>query len=251
MKKTNIANLRREYHGHSFDRRKSALNPVARLQYWFQQALRIAAILHREYRYRGLREEKVPANPFLLFKDWFGEALRAKSLDPNAMTLATVTPSGKPALRTVLLKEFSSDGFVFYTNYESQKGEELSKKPAASLLFYWPALVLQVRIDGKVKKVSSAESDEYFNTRPRGSQLSAWASRQSSVIPNRESLEEEMKRLEKKFKGKPVPRPPYWGGFRVIPDRIEFWNGRPNRLHDRLRYRKTAGGQWKVERLSP
>jgi pyridoxamine 5'-phosphate oxidase len=227
------------------------VRPLAQLRNWFQQALRITAILHREYGHKGLVEQKVPDNPYLLFKNWFQEALKAKALDPTAMTLATVTPSGRPAVRTVLLKEFSSEGFIFYTNYESQKGTELSKKPVASLLFYWPALVLQVRVDGKVVRVSAKESDDYFNSRPRGSQLSAWASRQSRVVPSREFLEAEMKRLEERFRGKTVTRPPYWGGFRVITDRIEFWNGRPNRLHDRLRYSKTARGQWRIERLSP
>jgi len=207
--------------------------------------------LRREYRSRGLNEKQVPARPLPLFDRWFREALKARLLDANAVTVATLTPAGRPAARTVLLKGVDRRGFVFFTNYESQKGRELVLKPYASLLFFWKELGRQVRVDGKTAKVSAAESDAYFKTRPLGSQLGAWASDQSQVIPNRDFLERRMKAFEEKFKGRPVPRPPHWGGFRLIPDLIEFWQGRPNRLHDRLRYRLAQGGKWKIERLSP
>ena len=208
------------------------------------------ALLRREYRNRGLLETGAPQNPYLLFEKWFQEALKVKALDANAMSLATVSPSGKPSLRTVLLKGYDSKGFVFYTNYQSQKGRELGKRPVASLLFFWPQLSRQIRIDGPVKKVAAGESDEYFQTRPRGSQLGAWVSHQSRVIGNRELLEERMRELEKKYEGQSIPRPLHWGGYRVTPESIEFWKGRPNRLHDRLVYRRKSGG-WKRERLAP
>ncbi len=209
------------------------------------------AHLRREYRLRGLNEQTMPSRPLPFFGRWFKEALRVKAMDANALTLATLTPKGLPATRTVLLKGWDPKGFQFFTNYESQKGLELIRKPYASLLFYWKELERQVRVDGRVEKVSKSQSDVYFKTRPRGSQLGAWASDQSQVISNREYLEERLKFFEKKFKGGPVPRPPHWGGFRVLPSAIEFWQGRPDRLHDRVRYRLVSGSAWKRERLSP
>ena len=251
MKKPSIAHLRREYNASGHSEGHGRFNPLTLSQYWFQQALRALAVVGREYRQNGLIEQKAPPTPLELFQKWFKEALRAKVLDPNAMTLATVTGSGKPAVRTVLLKGFDAHGFVFFTNYASQKGRELAKRPRASLLFFWPPLMQQVRIDGKVVRVSSKESDEYFQSRPRGSQISTWVSRQSQVIPSREFLDRRARQFEKQFKGKPVPRPSYWGGFRLTPERMEFWSGRPNRLHDRLRYQKKSTGGWRLERLSP
>jgi pyridoxamine 5'-phosphate oxidase len=208
------------------------------------------AHLRREYRNRGLTEKDAPRDPLLLFEKWFKEALKVKALDVNAMALATVSASGKPSLRTVLLKGYDSKGFVFYTNYQSRKGKDLAARPVASLLFFWPQLSRQIRLDGGVMKVPDWESDEYFQTRPRGSQLSAWVSNQSRIIGNRGLLEKRMKALEMKYEGQAIPRPPHWGGYRVKPETIEFWKGRPNRLHDRLVYRKTKRG-WNRERLAP
>ena len=208
------------------------------------------AKLTRQYPDRQLLEKTAPSNPFRLFHHWFAEAANAKLLDPHAMALSTVGPGGKPTARMVLLKALDSKGFVFFTNYLSRKGKELKKKPTACLLFFWPELGRQIRIEGRVQKVTVRESDDYFKTRPLGSQLSAWASHQSQVVPNREVLEKKMRELEKMYHNRPVPRPPHWGGYRVLPSVIEFWSGRRNRLHDRLVYRKKADG-WKRERLSP
>lgn len=249
MKKPSIADLRREYNAPGS--RGGGLQPLALYRYWFRQVLRALSVAKHEYKTHGLTEKAAPALPYALFKDWFGEAVRDKLLDPNAMTLGTLGPGGRPALRTVLLKDFDGKGFVFYTNYHSQKGRELRHKPLACLLFYWPPLARQVRIDGRVAPVPSAESDEYFASRPRGSQLGAWASPQSREVPSREFLEKRMRFFEEKFKDKPVPRPPHWGGFRLTPERFEFWNGRPNRLHDRLVYRRKGKGVWTRTRLAP
>jgi len=208
------------------------------------------AHLRREYRNRGLTEKEAASNPFNLFEKWFQEALKARVLDANAMALTTVSPQGRPSARMVLLKGYDEKGFVFYTNYQSHKARDLARHPAASLLFFWPQLSRQVRIDGRVKRVPDWESDEYFQTRPRGSQLSAWASDQSRAIPDRGILEKRMRELEKKYRGQIVPRPPHWGGYRLSPETIEFWKGRPSRLHDRLVYLRKAG-RWKRERLAP
>ncbi len=247
--KNKIADLRREYNPEPVPRGRR-LNPFHFSRYWFQQALRGLAVMKREYGKGGLKEETASPNPFQLFQLWFSDALNARLLDPNAMTLSTLGLDGRPALRTVLLKGVDPKGFVFFTNYESQKGRELTRRGVAGLLFYWPALARQVRVDGWVARVSAHESDAYFQSRPRGSQISAWVSRQSQRVSGRPFLEGKMADYEEKFKGKKVPRPSYWGGFRLIPDRFEFWSGKPNRLHDRLRYIR-KGTRWFRERLSP
>ena len=209
------------------------------------------ADLRRNYTLAGLSEADAAISPIDQFKTWFQQALTADLTEPNAMTLATISPDGKPSARIVLLKDCDDRGFVFYTNYQSIKGQHLVKNPWAALVFLWVELERQVRIEGKVEKVPPSESDSYFRTRPRGSQLGAWVSDQSNVIASREVLERQLEALEQKYAGKEVPRPPHWGGFRVIPTEIEFWQGRPNRLHDRLRYRLTESGNWIRERLSP
>jgi pyridoxamine 5'-phosphate oxidase len=190
-------------------------------------------------------------DPILQFQNWLKQAKAAGISEPTAMTLATTAADGQPSARIVLLKEVSQDGFVFYTNYGSRKGRELAVNPRAALVFYWPQLERQVRITGAVVKTSRSESNAYFQTRPRGSQLAAWASWQSLPIPDRDVLEARVKKLEAKYAGVSVPLPPNWGGYRLRPDSIEFWQGRPNRLHDRLRYSQEADGGWKIERLAP
>ncbi|PLK44863.1 pyridoxamine 5'-phosphate oxidase [Emticicia sp. TH156] len=206
------------------------------------------ASLRLNYVLNELLEENVLKNPFKQFEKWFQEALENNVAEPNAMHLATVS-GGKPHGRIVLLKGFDDTGFVFYTNYESNKGRELAEVPYASLTFFWTAMERQVRIEGRIEKTSAAESDEYFQQRPRGSQIGAWVSRQSRIV-TRESLEERTKELEEWYGDDVIPRPPHWGGYRVIPASIEFWQGRPNRLHDRLLF-TNEGEDWKIERLSP
>lgn len=209
------------------------------------------ADLRQNYTLAGLTEEYTPGSPFELFQTWLNQAVEAKLTEPNAMTLATASPDGKPSGRIVLLKGFSERGFVFYTNYESQKGQQLMQNPWASLVFWWAELERQVRITGQVEQVSPEESDEYFQSRPHSSQLGAWASEQSKVIPNRQILEEKMEQLREQYIEHTVPRPSHWGGFRVIPTTIEFWQGRPSRLHDRLLYQTSQDGNWTKKRLSP
>jgi pyridoxamine 5'-phosphate oxidase len=209
------------------------------------------ADFRKEYMQRGLHESEVDADPFRQFQRWFDEARVAAPIEPNAMALATVGDDGRPSLRMVLLKEMDERGFVFYTNYESRKGHELADTPWAALTFFWPEMERQIRIEGRVEPVSAEESDAYFHSRPVGSQLSASASHQSQVISGREALEERVAELSAQYQGREIPRPGNWGGFRVIPDAIEFWQGRPNRLHDRLRYRLLADGRWQIERLAP
>ncbi len=209
------------------------------------------AHLRREYQSEVLLEKKAPRHPFKLFQHWFAEALKSKVFDANAFSLATVSAKGIPSNRIVLLKGLDHRGFIFFTNYRSQKGQEILQKAVASLLFFWPELIRQVRIDRKVEKISFKESDTYFKTRPRGSQIGAWASDQSEVVPDRGFLEKREKELETQYQGKTIPRPPYWGGYRVIPNSIEFWQGRPNRLHDRLRYARQSKGVWRMQRLAP
>ncbi len=208
------------------------------------------AKLHRDYPDKELLEKTAPKNPFRLFHQWFQQTLQANLIDPNAMAVTTVSPSGKPSSRMVLLRGLDKQGFVFFTNYQSRKGHDLKRRPFASLLFFWPELGRQVRVEGRVKRTSIRESDEYFASRPRGSQLSAWASDQSQVVLNREVLEKRMAALKKKYEGQKVPRPAHWGGYRVFPQVIEFWSGRRNRLHDRLSYTKKGSG-WVRQRLAP
>jgi len=211
------------------------------------------AHIRREHDNRSLDESDVHENPFEQFTLWMEEVMDSGEggIEVNAMTLATATPDGVPSARTVLLKGFDERGFVFYSNYESQKGRELSENPHAALLFHWARLGRQIRISGTVMRTSMEESDAYFHSRPQGSQLGASVSRQSQVIPNREWLEERLKALEEEYREDEVPLPAYWGGFRVVPTSIEFWQGRPNRLHDRLRYTLQPDGSWNIERLSP
>jgi pyridoxamine 5'-phosphate oxidase len=189
-------------------------------------------------------------DPLRQFHEWFEEARRAGVAAPEAMTLATATPDGAPSARMVLLKGADEEGFVFYTGYGSRKGGELADNPRASLVFYWQPLGKQVRVEGPVERVSEAESATYFARRPRGSQLAAWASAQSRPLEDREALERRYEELEREHEGKEVPLPPHWGGFRLRPERIEFWEHRDNRLHDRLRYTRAREG-WRTERLSP
>jgi pyridoxamine 5'-phosphate oxidase len=196
-----------------------------------------------------LDEAHSASEPFPLFRQWFDAAVAAQAAQPEAMALATVAPDGAPSVRMVLLRGFDARGFVFYTNYQSRKAQELMANPHAALVLYWPLLERQVRIEGTVEIISAEESDAYFRTRPRGSQLSAWASPQSRPVPDRNCLEEQFREMEEQFAGE-VPRPPFWGGYRVVPQRIEFWQGGDNRLHDRLLYRQTDSG-WIRERLAP
>jgi pyridoxamine 5'-phosphate oxidase len=200
---------------------------------------------------RKLVEAEFHANPFEQFKLWMQEVAASGVSLPEAMTLATATLDGIPAARQVLLRGVESRGFVFFTNYQSRKGKELEANPRAALLFYWDQLEWQIRIEGAVERLTPAESDAYFRSRPRASRLSAWASPQSEVIANREILERRIEQLEKRYPTEEVPRPPYWGGFRVLPASFEFWQGGQNRLHDRLRYTLEKEGIWRLERLAP
>jgi pyridoxamine 5'-phosphate oxidase len=203
------------------------------------------------YERGALDAAAVDADPFKQFGTWFGEALAAELLEPYAVTAATVGIDGQPSARIVLLRGWDERGFVFFTNYESQKGHELAYTPRAALLFYWAALERQIRIEGTVERLNSGDSDTYFAQRPRGHRLSAWASRQSSVVPDRAYLEAEMSTFERTYPDD-VPRPPYWGGYRVKPNRFEFWQGRRNRVHDRIVYRRAvAAADWIIERLAP
>jgi pyridoxamine 5'-phosphate oxidase len=206
--------------------------------------------LPREYTAAGLREQDCDPSPIRQFSIWFQEALAANLPDTNAMTLATCPPNGRPSARIVLLKGCDDRGFTFFTNYLSRKGQEIAANPFASLVLFWPEIERQIRIEGKVEKVTAKESDEYHRTRPRGSQLGAWCSEQSEVVAGRDVLEARLRDLERRFGDGEVPRPPHWGGYRLEPDMIEFWQGRPNRLHDRIRYR-LVNGAWIMERLSP
>lgn len=209
------------------------------------------AELRKDYAFGELCEDELRSNPFEQFQIWLNDAINANIHEPNAMTLATVTSDFKPSARMVLLKGFNEKGFLFYTNYNSRKGQELNQISFATLIFWWERLERQVRIDGAVEKVSIEVSNEYFSNRPRESQLAAWVSEQSQVISGREILEHRFQELAQKYTGHSIPRPPYWGGYCVKPIEIEFWQGRKNRLHDRLRYKFLDNGHWFVERISP
>ncbi|HEX4696788.1 MAG TPA: pyridoxamine 5'-phosphate oxidase [Candidatus Udaeobacter sp.] len=199
----------------------------------------------------GLRRSDLNRDPIKQFANWFTGAIEAGIRDVNAMSLATADADARPAVRIVLLKSFDHDGFVFFTNYESEKGRQLEANPFAALALYWVELDRQVRISGKAERTSREESQAYFHSRPVGSQLSAWASRQSEVIDGRRILDARLVAITERFGDKAIPLPPHWGGYRVKPETIEFWQGRANRLHDRFRYTRQANGTWSIERLAP
>ncbi len=205
----------------------------------------------KEYTLAGLRRRDLTENPILQFQNWFQQAVNAEVPEPTAMSLATVNKLGQPSARTVLLKVVDERGFIFCTNYESRKGRDIAENSNVALLFLWKELERQVCISGAAQKIPASESDSYFKARPVGSQLGAWASQQSSVVENRELLEKNFREMGQKFSGQPIPLPPNWGGYVVAPEKIEFWQGGVNRLHDRFRYTKKADGLWKIERLSP
>lgn len=208
------------------------------------------AKLRREYSLKSLNESEVSADPIAQFEFWLNEAIESQLPEPNAMTLATSTFEGKPSARVVLLKQFNTEGFSFFTNYDSRKGKNLLQNPYAAINFYWPELERQVRIEGKVAKVSDSESDKYFRTRPEKSKIGAWASPQSSVIPSRRYLENLMSDFDEEFHKKSIVRPKNWGGYILKPTLFEFWQGRPNRLHDRIQY-SFINEKWVIERLAP
>jgi pyridoxamine 5'-phosphate oxidase len=211
------------------------------------------ADIRREYSLGGLRRADLDANPIAQFQKWFEQAtktLAPKNFDVNAATLATADKNGKPSARIILLKGLDERGFIFYTNYGSRKGHELSENPNAALTFYWPELERQICAAGLVEKISREESEKYFKSRPRGSQLAAWASNQSDVVKDRAALEAKWAEMEKKFPNE-VPLPPDWGGYVLKPERIEFWQGRPSRMHDRFQYTRQKNNSWKLERLAP
>lgn len=208
------------------------------------------AALRREYTARGLRRAELDPDPIRQFSRWFDEAVRDEFTDANSMALATASPDGIPFLRTVLLKGFDGHGFTFFTNYDSAKGHQLAANPRVALLFFWGELERQVCIRGTACKTSREESEAYFKSRPPGSRLGAWVSKQSEVVASREVLEQRLGEVSKKF-GDDPPSPPHWGGFRVVPESVEFWQGRPNRLHDRLLYTRQPDGSWRIDRLAP
>jgi pyridoxamine 5'-phosphate oxidase len=210
------------------------------------------ADLRENYKRDKLDETHCDASPIRQFAKWFLEAQAARLGEPNAMTLSTATPDGRPSGRIVLLKQFDEEGFFFYTNYGSRKSNELNSNPQAALTFYWGELERSVRVEGSVRKTSREQSERYFARRPKGSKLGAWVSKQSEVVSGREPIEKRLQELQAEYAGTDdVPAPPFWGGFCVDPATVEFWQGRPNRLHDRLRYRKAANGGWTLERLWP
>lgn len=206
----------------------------------------------KSYQKYQLLENKIPENPFSLFQLWLEETEASKEVDEvNIMTISTIGLDGYPKSRIVLLKEYDRDGFVFYTNYFSEKGKALAENPKLCLSFFWPDSERQIIIKGIAEKTSEEDSLFYFKSRPRGSQLGAWASEQSKVIPSRNVLENRLQELEAEYKDSPIPKPPHWGGYKVLPKEFEFWQGRPNRLHDRIKYSKNEEGNWKINRLAP
>jgi pyridoxamine 5'-phosphate oxidase len=205
----------------------------------------------RDYDRNTLRKQDLDADPLRQLQRWLGDAQQAGMIEPNAMTLATASPEGVPAARMVLLKGLDAGGLVFFTNYKSSKANDLETNPRAALVFHWDKLERQVRVTGSVSRVSREESETYFRTRPAQSQIAAWVAPQSQVVPSREFLEERFAELARQYEGKAVPLPEGWGGYRVVPETVEFWQGRPNRLHDRLRYRRDQDGRWIIERIAP
>ena len=206
--------------------------------------------IRRNYKLKSLDTKDVDLNPFVQFNIWFEEMLKSNLIEPTAVILATASKQGKPSARTLLLKSYDETGFVYYSNYESTKGKELAENNQASLLFYWPELERQIRIEGKVEKVSQKESEKYFKTRPFKSKVGAWASNQSTIINSRLTIVKKFLYYLAKFHSKDIPLPPYWGGYRLVPEYFEFWQGRSNRLHDRVIYQK-SNDTWKIDRLSP
>jgi pyridoxamine 5'-phosphate oxidase len=207
--------------------------------------------LRQEYLRAGLNRADLDQDPFKQFEHWFHQACEVKVPEPNAMSLATATAEGAPSIRTVLLKYFDREGLVFFTNFESRKSREIEQNPHVALLFFWADLERQIKIVGRAEKISTAETLKYFATRPRGSQLGAWCSQQSAVIGSRQLLEMKLDELKRKFRNHEVPLPSFWGGYRVAPHGFEFWQGRPNRLHDRFQYSRQGDGTWLIERLAP
>jgi pyridoxamine 5'-phosphate oxidase len=207
--------------------------------------------LRHDYDAHGLRRADLHPNPIEQFRAWFAAALAADIRDVNAMSLATATPDGKPSVRIVLLKNVDSRGFSFFTNYDSEKGQQLDANPRAALCFYWTKLERQIRISGPVERTSREDSAAYFHSRPVGSRLGAWASKQSEVVDARQVLDSRLTEMTERFENGDVPLPPHWGGYRVKPDKFEFWQGRPNRLHDRFSYSRRADGAWQIDRLAP
>jgi pyridoxamine 5'-phosphate oxidase len=209
------------------------------------------AAIRRDYKLQSLNEEDASSNPFDLFTKWWQEAVSSHIDEVNAMTLATADKTGKPHARIVLLKDYDSNGFVFFTNYNSNKGKDIDENPFASLVFFWKELERQIRIEGSITKIEASKSDTYFQSRPAGSRIGAWASPQSQTIENRKTIENNFLQFEEKFGCENIPRPEHWGGYVVEPCVIEFWQGRSSRLHDRIRYTKHSDNQWEKERLAP